>query len=190
MIINNAGLDHFEKFEKLETQHLKDLIAVNCTAPVLIVRNFVDKLRARPKKGGIINVSSGAMVQYMAYYTTYSGTKAHVDMFTRSLADEYPELDILSLKPFDVSTKMIGYRQTDIMTISPEKCVHGTLNDLGYQDDTYGHWMHKIQGGIVSWAPRWFFKLLYLNFFIHDFFKERDDMRKKEAEAQNKKKND
>mmetsp|Transcript_12332 Transcript_12332/g.10634 ORF Transcript_12332/g.10634 Transcript_12332/m.10634 type:complete len:277 (+) Transcript_12332:54-884(+) len=144
LIINNAGLDHFEKFEKLENQHLKDLIAVNCTAPVLISKNFVPRLRARAGKGGIINVASGAMVQYMAYYSTYSGTKAHVDMFTCSIADEYPDLDVMSLKPFDVSTKMIGYRQPDVMTITPEKCAKGALNDLGYQDGSYGHWMHKI----------------------------------------------
>lgn len=144
LVVNNAGLDHFEKFENLDSQHLKDLINVNCTTPVLICKNFIKRLTTRTNRGGIINVSSGSMVQYMPYFSAYAGSKSMVDLFTGSLADEFPNLDIISLKPFDVSTRMNDFRDTDIMTISAEKCVKGTLRDLGHQDGTYGHWLHKI----------------------------------------------
>ena len=144
-------------------------------------------MRERKNKSGILNVSSGAAIVPLAYYSTYSGTKALVDEFTRSIADEYPEIDIMSLKPFDVSTKMIYDRKPDLMTITVEECVRGTLNDLGYQDDTYGHWKHKLQGTLYEIVPRCIFNFIYFKAVAPDFFKEREEGKKKELESSKKK---
>lgn len=187
LLINNAGVDCYDKFLDLEPEQLKNMIYINCLPPVLLTRKILPKIHARPKKGGVINVSSGAAIVPLAYYSTYSGTKALVDLFTRSIADEFPDIDIMSLKPFDVSTKMIYYREPDVMTITMEECVRGTLNDLGHQDGTYGHWKHKLQGALYEFVPRWFFNFVYFKIVAPDFFKEREDGKKKEQELANKK---
>lgn len=179
VLINNAGIDCYDKFLDLKDSYLKDLINVNCLPPVMLTRKLLPKMSARASKSAVLNVSSGAGIIPLAYYTTYSGTKALVDLFTRSLADEYPNMDIMSLKPFDVSTKMMYYKAPDIMTITIEECVRGTLNDLGHQDDSYGHWKHKLQGELYMFIPRFIFNFIYLKFVAPDFFKEREEGKKK-----------
>jgi len=187
ILINNAGVDCYDKFLDLDAEQLKNMIYINCLPPVLLTKKLLPKIQARPKKGGVINVSSGAAIVPLAYYSTYTGTKALVDMFTRSIADEFPDIDIMSLKPFDVSTKMIYNREPDIMTITIEECVRGALNDFGHQDGTYGHWKHKLQGALYEFVPRWLFNYVYFKLVAPDFFKEREEGRKKELEQAAKK---
>lgn len=177
-VINNAGVDCFDYFHDLDPEELKKMIYINCLPPVLLTRALIPKLRLRGKRSGILNVSSGAAIVPLAFYSVYSGTKALVDEFTRSIAIEYPEMDIMSLKPFDVSTKMIYFRKPDIMTITMKECVRGTLNDMGHQEDTYGHWKHKIQGALYEVVPSWLFNAIYKKWVAPDFFKEREEGKK------------
>ena len=187
LLINNAGVDCFDELIDLDPKEIKKMIFINCLPAVLLTRALLPKMKERRQRSGIINVSSAAATGPLAYYSAYTGTKAFVDLFTRSIADEYRQFDILSLKPFDVSTKMIYYREPDLLTITMEECVRGALNDLGYQDHTYGHWKHKLQGTLFEGVPEWFLKKVYLKFLVPEFFKEREEGRKKEQEELKKK---
>jgi hypothetical protein len=56
-----------------------------------------------------------------------------VDFLSRSLSYEYQHsIDIISLRPSEVSTPMTFNKQVDLMTILPEDCARGLMNDLGY----------------------------------------------------------
>ena len=56
----------------------------------------------------------------MALHNVYSASKAFDDILSRSLGYEYPELDIISLRPSEVSTPMTYHKKKDILTIGPE----------------------------------------------------------------------
>ena len=68
----------------------------------------------------------------MALHNVYSASKAFDDYLSRSLSYEYPELDIISLRPSEVSTPMTFNKKKDILTIGPEECAEGLLKGLSY----------------------------------------------------------
>ena len=125
VLINNAGIDVFDHFTELDPKYIKKMININCTALMLLTQQISKTMKKRTQRSGIINVSSGAVNLPMAYYSTYNGTKALVDYFTLSVADEFKNIDFMSMKPYDVSTNMINCREPDFMTITREECVKG-----------------------------------------------------------------
>ena len=90
----------------------------------------------------------------MALHNAYSASKAYVDFLSRALSYEYGnKIDILSVRPSEVSTPMTFNKQTDIMTIMPKDCAKGFLKDLGYEKVTNGHWSHSLQDSIYHSIP-------------------------------------
>lgn len=99
----------------------------------------------------------------MALHNTYSASKAYVDFLSRALSYEYQEqIDIISLRPSEVSTPMTFNKKTDVMTILPEDCARGLLNDLGYERVTNGHWSHGLQSSLYHAVPEWLFNQVFL----------------------------
>lgn len=173
ILINNAGIDVFDHFMEIDLNYIKKMITINCTALMSLTQKMCQKMRHRSRKSAIINVSSGAVNLPLAYYSTYNGTKALVDWFTLSVADELPNIDFMSMKPYDVSTSMINNRNPDALTITREECVRGFLNCLGHEVQSVGHWKHRIQDAVFTSLPRWFVNILFFKFFSADFFAER-----------------
>ncbi len=68
----------------------------------------------------------------MPLHNVYSASKAYVDFLSRALSYEYKEIDIVSLRPSEVSTPMTLNKQTDILTITADQCAEGFLYRLGY----------------------------------------------------------
>jgi len=173
ILINNAGIDVFERFELIDPEYLKKMISINCTALYLLNHKFVPQMAKRSKKSAVINVSSGVVKVPLAYYSPYNGTKALVDYFTLSLGDEFKNIDFMSMQPYDVSTAMMNNRPPDVMTITRQECVKGFLDCLGYEKQSVGHWKHRLQDYLYSLLPRWLINLVFFNFVMEDFFKER-----------------
>lgn len=136
IVINNVGVDVLEFYHKLPPKQISDLIKINCFPASLISRHFIPKLLERKKRtknqGAIVNVSSIAGIIPMPLHNVYSASKAYVDRLTIALQYENPELDIVSLRPSEVSTPMTFNKKTDIMTITAEECAEGFLDNLGH----------------------------------------------------------
>lgn len=75
------------------------MITVNCTLSSLLTREFLPRFLQRKQKSAIINVSSDVVATIMSSFHLYASTKAFDDYFSRALSYEYPQLDIISLKP-------------------------------------------------------------------------------------------
>lgn len=148
MLINNVGIDYFDEFEKISISTILDLVKINILTTVVLTRHlipsFVHKYKHYKVKSAILNVGSFAGVLPCVYFNVYGGTKAFINVFTRTLASEYPYLDIMCLNPSEVSTPMIGNRPTDLMTISSGACARWALKDLGKDVVSAGHWNRKI----------------------------------------------
>lgn len=109
----------------------------------------------------------------MALHNVYSASKAFVDLFSRSLNYEHPDIDIISLRPSEVSTPMTFNKKKDILTIGPEDCAEGLLNDLSYDVVTHGPISHKLQSHLYSIIPEGVFNFFWKNYIGPDFIKER-----------------
>ena len=76
-------------------------------------------MKNRTQKSAIINIGSFAGLIPTMYFSVYSATKSYINFFTKNLAAENPELDIMVLNPNEVSTNMTYNKPKDIMTILP-----------------------------------------------------------------------
>ena len=87
-------------------------------------------------------------------HNIYSASKAYVDFLSRALSYEYEKsIDIISLRPSEVSTPMTYHKKVDLMTILPKDCARGLLNDLGHERETNGHWSHSLQSALYHSIP-------------------------------------
>ena len=103
-------------------KQIKDLITVNTIPISLFSHRLIQRFLKRNKKSAIINLSSSAIdVPYNGYHA-YSASKAYDDYLSRCLSYEYPKLDIISLRPSEVSTPMTSNKDIDFMTITAKQC--------------------------------------------------------------------
>lgn len=107
-------------------------------------------MKNRRTKSAIINLSSSTGVFVSPFLTIYSSTKHLIDIYTRTLAAENREkVDILSSRPFGVTTKMMKMGKGPLM-ITPEECVRSSLADLGKTDTSYTGFLHKLGATIFG----------------------------------------
>lgn len=86
LIVNSAGLGYFGLHEELNISKIKNMIAVNLQAPLIICQYFLRILKE--KKGTIINVSSITAKKESPLGAAYSATKAGLSHFGLSLFEE------------------------------------------------------------------------------------------------------
>jgi 17beta-estradiol 17-dehydrogenase / very-long-chain 3-oxoacyl-CoA reductase len=93
ILINNVGVcyPYASLFHKVDSQLLKNLIAVNVENTTRIIHTVLPGMLKR-KKSAIVNIGSGAtLIPSSPLYTVYVATKAYVDQFSKSLYVEYKQ---------------------------------------------------------------------------------------------------
>ena len=68
---------------------------------------------------------------------------------------------------------MTCFKNLDLMTITPEQCAQGTLDDWGHDTITNGHINHKVQGFLYSLVPLGLFNFIWLGILAPQFLNER-----------------
>jgi len=87
LLINNAGFGAHGEFWKLPLDRQAEMLRLNVAALVELTHHLVPSMVER-RSGAIINVSSTASFQPVAYTTLYAATKAFVTSFSMALAEE------------------------------------------------------------------------------------------------------
>jgi uncharacterized protein len=87
VLVNNAGIDLTGAFVDLDPARIRELIAVNLVAPMLLCRAVVPTMRLRGA-GHIMNVSSLAGTNALPGLAPYSTSKAGLSHFTAALRAE------------------------------------------------------------------------------------------------------
>jgi len=118
-----------------------------------MIRKLINKLLDRKRKGAIITVASTAGTFAFPYLQVYSGTKAFNDFFSRALSEEFPQLDIISLRPGYVSTQLTLRKRPAFDVLTPIECAEGCLKDLGKSNSTFGNWRHGLFGFVIHAVP-------------------------------------
>lgn len=127
VLINNAGvlLDSGDAFASLSLKKVEDTFAVNVLAPMRVTQNLLPLLE-QSASPTIINISSkmGSIDDNTggAYYA-YRMSKTALNMFTKSLSVDFPEIKSLCVHPGWVQTEMGGKGAS----ITPETSVTGLL---------------------------------------------------------------
>lgn len=88
LLVNNAGFGTYGHFDTLASEREHQETMLNVTALVDLTHAFAPLMALR-KDGGVINVSSIAAFQPMAYQAVYGASKAFVLLFSLALWAEY-----------------------------------------------------------------------------------------------------
>jgi short-subunit dehydrogenase len=161
ILINNAGLFLNKLYLEATTDEIRNLVIVNTLANALITRALLPRLAARTQRSAIINLSSMSGVLPMPRQQIYGATKSFMSFFSRGLASEYSNLDILSVQPGLTHAKETEEKHKDCPVAKPEEVVRASLKSLGYYDHTCGHWKHESESWLMKNLPE-FLRTFYI----------------------------
>ncbi|MBV9654569.1 MAG: SDR family NAD(P)-dependent oxidoreductase [Acetobacteraceae bacterium] len=105
LLIHAAGLGPYGDFLSASEEALRETVAVNVTAPLVLCRRLLPGMIARAetanRRAGLIVVSSGAAFLPVPRFAVYAATKAFDLSFTEALAAELGArpIDVLALCP-------------------------------------------------------------------------------------------
>lgn len=113
ILVNNAGvyLDQ-DKFECSEPEHWWRTVEVNIKGPYLMTRLLIPAMTAGSK---ILNISSGKGFSSGQHSSSYHVSKAGLNMFTESLANELwqRDIEINTLVPGPTATTTLSRQDPD-----------------------------------------------------------------------------
>ena len=113
IIINNAGINPINDILQVNTNTMHEVLQVNLLAPINIIKYFLPGMIER-KFGRIVNISSIWSTVSKKGRCAYSVSKSGLDAYTRSLAIEMSQHNILtnSIAPGFVKTELTTQNNT------------------------------------------------------------------------------
>ena len=115
-LINNAGdIGEIEKFGNKKTNDIINEFNINTVAPSVLCNTFIKNYQNQSNHAVIMNISSGAALRPIESWGTYCQSKAAIDMLTKIINEERPNIKAYSIYPGVVDTEMQKkIRDTDI----------------------------------------------------------------------------
>lgn len=184
ILVNNVGrsYDHAEYFDQIDDELAESLIRMNIVATTRMTKLVLPGMLAR-KKGAIVNVGSAAGLIHSGdpLYAVYSGTKAYVDFFSRSLNLEYKAkgIHVQCQVPYFVPTKLSKIRHASLAAPSAKDFAKAAVASIGYEASIVPYPIHAIQHFLIQEVLPGF---LFVPFLLkHHFGIRRAALKKKEA---------
>ena len=152
ILVNNAGFGYAGRFDKQEPERLREMVQLNCLAPVMLSAGLLPGMLARGR-GAVVITGSAAGRQPLPFHGVYSATKAFDLLLGESLAVELriQGVDVLVLEP--------GSTQTEFQQVAGEITHNGEpaervvllgLEALGQQPAVISGWFNWIRASIAS----------------------------------------
>lgn len=150
ILVNNAGFGFAGRFDGQDTARLKELVQVNCMAPVELTSRYLPAMRQRGR-GAVIFTGSVAGNQPLPLHALYSASKAFDNLLGEALWGELrgTGVDVLSLLP--------GATDTEFQAVageiphpgeSPEEVVATALEALGRQPSVISGWLNWLRSNL------------------------------------------
>ncbi|WP_223551161.1 SDR family oxidoreductase [Aestuariivivens sp. NBU2969] len=123
-LVNNAGVLSRGFFEDLEDDFVLKQIAVNITAPTLLIKLLLPNMKS-VNKPAILNISSMASFFALPKKQVYGATKAYLTSFSKSLAKELRKngISVTIICPGGLNTTTRLCYQNRILSWIPRKSV-------------------------------------------------------------------
>lgn len=132
ILINNAGLGYFGRFEASDWNRIKKTIALNVSALVHLTYELIPILRKRPS-AKIVNISSGMARLPYPGLAVYGATKGFVSSFSESLSSELngTSIGVLCFHPGFAMTSFISSADMNMQKV-PKILIHSP-DDIAIQ---------------------------------------------------------
>lgn len=156
LLVNNAGFGYAGRFDKLDTERLRAMVQLNCTAVVVLTSRLLAGMRARGR-GAVVITGSVAGRQALPLHGVYSATKAFDLVFGEALWAELrgTGIDVLVLEP--------GSTETEFQAVAGEIAHHGespadvvavAMGALGKQPSVISGWFNWMRATLAGFLPR------------------------------------
>jgi len=89
VLINNAGMSPYQRFDELPLVHLRQAIALNVEALTELCHFFMPHMLEHGEPSHVVNVGSVGGYAPLPNFAVYSGTKHYIRAFTNVLSHEY-----------------------------------------------------------------------------------------------------
>jgi short-subunit dehydrogenase len=147
VLVNNAGFGLSGRFDKQDAGRLAEMVALNCTAPVVVTRLVLPRMLERGR-GAILITGSVAGRQPLPLHAVYAATKAFDLLFGEALWSELRGrgIDVLVLEP--------GSTETEFQEVAGElphaaesaaSVVATALAALGQQPSVISGWFNWLR---------------------------------------------
>lgn len=167
-LINNAGIGYRGFWSDISLQSELDVMTVNYTAPVILIRSLLpDMLKAG--KGHIININSIAGLYAAPYQSAYCASKSALLAYSECLAYELENIDvhITTVFPGPIDTDFLNgknfenFRNSSDM-VSPKNIAEIVLSAIRNPEERVfvGPTWKPLAVKIANLYPRFFRKLI------------------------------
>jgi short-subunit dehydrogenase len=112
ILVNNAGVGYFRRFEEVSWSRDAELVQLNMTSLVALARYFVDSRRGMTGSSNMLNIASTGAYQSVPNMALYASSKAFVRNFSEALHDEHRD------SPLSVTCVCPGGTRTDFHATS------------------------------------------------------------------------
>ena len=157
VLVNNAGFGGAGRFDKLQAERLRDMVTVNCVAPMLLARRILPRMQERGR-GAVIFTGSVSGRQPLPLHGVYAATKAFEQLLGEALYVEQRRLgiDVLVVEPGSTETEFHGIaNELPHAGESPEAVVETALEALGRQPSVVSGWYNWLRANLSQRiAPR------------------------------------
>lgn len=135
VLVNNAGAGHDGLYEESDWERVHRLIQLNVVALALLTRRLTPGMVVR-RRGGVLNINSGAGIAIMPGMAAYVGTKHFVTGFTETLRSELDGTGVVVSQAlpgpvetgFDEAAKIGQPGELDrLFRISAERCARDVV---------------------------------------------------------------
>ncbi len=118
VLINNAGwIGPMLPLGEQSDEAIDAALGVNLVAPTILMNRFLKETKDFEGRRVIVNITSGAATKPIASWNTYCAAKAAIDMLSRVVQLEQPDVEVYAIAPGVVDTAM----QAEIRTGNPSK---------------------------------------------------------------------
>jgi len=159
VLVSNAGFGCAGRFEKHAVVRLREMIALNCTANVVLVSRLLPPMLER-RRGAIMIVGSVAGRQPIPLHAVYSATKGFDLLLGEALWGELRDkgVDVLVVQPGPTATEfeaVAGEARTDpAADESAASVVAASLTALGHQPSVVSGWLNWLRANANRFLPR------------------------------------
>jgi short-subunit dehydrogenase len=150
ILVNNAGFGYSGCFDEQDPQRLRDMVQLNCIAPVLLTARLLPAMLERGR-GALLVTGSAAGRQPLPLHGVYSATKAFDLFFGESLAVELRSrgIDVLVLEPGSTATEFHQVAGEIALGGEPaERVVEVGLEALGRQPSVIAGWYNWFRANV------------------------------------------
>ena len=167
VLVNNVGISysHAEYLHRVDQETIDNNIRINVEGTTAMTRLVVgddESGMAGRKRGVVVNITSAAGVAQCGdpFYTVYSGSKAYISYFSRSLFHElkHKKVEVQCQVPWFVTTKLAKIRKSTMIPPVPTpeawaRCAVAHIGRTSAGPLVTPHVGHAIQAALIEALP-------------------------------------